>query len=118
MRTHRSRRGPALATAALLLALASGCFLDEIDKSSANASHMGPKEPATKDATAAKGPGAAGDKPAAGEKPTAAIGPSWWKTARTLGSDKSDTTIAQCELPRGSGYMRREDCLLRGGRPQ
>jgi len=118
VRTHRSTRGLALATVALLLALGSGCFLNEIDKSSANASHMGPKEPASKDAAAAKATGSASDKPAAGEKPTAAIGPSWWKTAKTLGSDKSDTTIAQCELPRGSGYMRREDCLLRGGRPQ
>jgi len=117
VRTHRPTRRLALATLALLLALASGCFLNEIDKSNANASHMGPKEPA-KDAAAAKTDGSPSDKPAAGEKPTAAIGPAWWKTAKTLGSDKEDTTIAQCELPRGSGYMRREDCLLRGGRPQ
>ena len=116
MGTHRSTRG--LALAAVALGLASGCFLNEIDKSSANASHMGPKDAPGKDAAPAKQAGAAPDKPGAGEKPTAAIGPSWWKTARTLGSDKSDATIARCELPKGSGYMSREDCLLRGGRPQ
>lgn len=122
MGSQRSTLRSALATATVLLTLASGCFLDEIDKSSANASHMGDaKAPANGAAPAAPGKGSAeapAEKGAAGEKPTAAIGPAWWKSARTLGSDKSDATIAQCELPRGSGYMRREDCLIRGGRPQ
>jgi hypothetical protein len=104
-----------------LLTVASGCFLDEIDKSSAGASHMGPVKTAgdaAAPASTTNRTGAAPEKTAAADKPAAAIGPAWWKSARTLGSDKSDTTIAQCELPGGSGYMRREDCLLRGGRPQ
>jgi hypothetical protein len=107
-----------LATASLLLALASGCFLDEIDKSNANASHMGDAKAPAQGAAAPAQPAAdaSGKRPDA-EKRTAAIGPAWWKTARTLGSDKSDSTIGRCDLPKGSGFMSRDDCLLRGGQP-
>jgi len=117
---HRTTARLVLATASLLLALASGCFLDEIDKSSANASHMGDanaKAPAKGAAAPAQPAADASDKHPDAGKPTAPIGPAWWKTARTLGSDKGDSTIAQCDLPKGSGFMSRDDCLLRGGQP-
>jgi hypothetical protein len=104
---------------ALLLAVAAlpGCFLNEIDKSMENY-EGGPgkraareaKEAAEAQERTARAPGKPGDaKPA---------GPSWWETARTLGSDPKNEAIAGCQLGGRVEYMLRDDCLSRGGQPQ
>lgn len=97
-----------LAGAFALLA-GTGCFLDEIDKSMANypgGSAAAKKEPDPPAAAASTGAKKAPD------------GPSWWATARTLGSEPSDESIASCNLAGRTEFMRRDDCLSRGGRPQ
>jgi hypothetical protein len=98
---------------AVLLAVAAlpGCFLDEIDKSMA--AYEGKAPPAK---PAPPPPGAA---PAGGaQAPAKPAGPSWWETARTLGSEPMDETIASCEIGGRVEFQRRDDCLARGGRPQ
>jgi hypothetical protein len=109
------RRRPAASLAALLVALVAtpGCFLDEIDKS-VQGSQGGKKPPAAAGA-AAKAPAAAGQ--AAGA-PAAPAGPSWWQTARTLGSEAMDESIAGCQLGGRVEFMLRDDCLARGGQPE
>ncbi|MEB2346267.1 MAG: hypothetical protein OZ948_16195 [Deltaproteobacteria bacterium] len=97
---------------ALLLGLAvlPGCFLDEIDKS------MERYQGSRKTAEASK---PAGSKPAAAGAPAAKpAGPSWWETARTLGSDPKNEAIAGCQLAGRVEFMLRDDCLARGGQPQ
>ena len=96
---------------ALLLALAAlpGCFLDEIDKSMAL--YPGGKKQSEQ---AAKAPAPAG-QPGAPAEPA---GPSWWETAKTLGSEPMDESIAGCQLGGRVEFMLRDDCLARGGSPQ
>lgn len=104
--------------AALLAALPglAGCFLDEIDKSMARypggrpAAESEPP-PGGRQATAkpVKAP------PGEAAAPAAPEGPSWWETATTLGSEPMDETIAGCRLGGRVEFMRRDDCLARGG---
>jgi hypothetical protein len=107
-------RLPALVLAlGLALAAGSGCFLDEIDKSMdayENKPAKAPPAPAAGQAPAAPAAG--------GGAPAAPAGPSWWQTARTLGSEPIDDTIAACEIGGRVEFQRRDDCLARGGRPK
>lgn len=94
-----------LAVLLTALAAAPGCFLDEIDKSMAL--YPGGKKEPEKPAKAPAG--------APGGAPAAPAGPSWWETATTLGSEPIDETIAGCRLGGRVEFMRRDDCLARGG---
>lgn len=104
---------------ALLLAVAAlpGCFVNEIDKSMEN--YEGPRRKAAREAAEAK---AKEEKRAAGGGGATAAGkpagPSWWETARTLGSEAKNESIAGCQLGGRLEYMLRDDCLARGGQPQ
>lgn len=102
-----------LAHLALLLGIAvlPGCFLDEIDKSMEQ--YEGPRRKAAEASKAADAKPSAAGAPAA--KPA---GPSWWETARTLGSDPKNEAIAGCQLGGRVEFMLRDDCLARGGQPQ
>lgn len=105
-----------IAAVLLVAVAASGCFLDEIDKSVA--------------ANTNKAVTAAGGKPEAGEAPKPAPKPgapaptagaklqSWWETATTLGSEESSADIVGCSLGGRLEYMERQDCLARGGSTQ
>jgi len=107
---------------ALLLVVAAvpGCFLDEIDKSMANYKSPAPPPQAGQPAGAASAPAADAGKPGAASAgaPARPAGPSWWQTARTLGSDPIDETIAACAIDGRVEFQRRDDCLARGGRPK
>ena len=104
MRPRPSRLAPLLAAALLA---ATGCFLGEIDKSMAR--YEGNKKPAAGGGAPAKA------APGAAPAPGAPAGPSWWQTARTLGSEPMDASIAGCRLGGRVEFMRRDDCLARGG---
>jgi hypothetical protein len=94
----------------LALAGGQGCFVDEIDKSMAAYENKPMPAPAP--------PPAAGEPAPTGAAPAAPAGPSWWQTARTLGSEPMDDTIAACEIGGRVEFQRRDDCLARGGKPQ
>jgi hypothetical protein len=102
---------------ALLLGVASGCFVgDELNQakhlSDGNRPAGAPSAPAPaagKDAAAKPGSG----DPA---KPPALSGAAWWKTAKSLTSESADASISPCELRGRVEYMLHEDCLARGGR--
>jgi len=99
---------------ALLLVVAAlpGCFLNEIDKSMENyAGASKTKRPPA----GAEAPAPAAGAAKAQAKPS---GPSWWATARTLGSEPVDESIAGCQLAGRVEFMLRDDCLARGGQPQ
>jgi hypothetical protein len=104
--------------ALLLLVLAAGlpgCFVGEIDKS------MKEYDQTRAAPGPAPAPGAAAKSPAPGTppgQPATPSGPSWWQTAKTLGSDPIDEDIAGCALGGRIEFMLRDDCLARGGRPQ
>ena len=109
-----ARRRILLRTLAIpsLAVLLSGCFLDEIDKSvNANkgkAEALAPKAPGAVDApqqVAVAKPGA----------PAAPQGPSWWETAKSLGSEESGADIVGCGINGRTEFMTREDCAARGG---
>lgn len=109
-RYRAMRLRPPQLVALLLLAAAPGCFLNEIDKSMEN--YAGPSKQAK------PAPGAPEAPPAAGAAPAKPAGPSWWETARTLGSEPMDESIAGCQLGGRIEFMLRDDCLARGGQPQ
>ena len=94
---------------ALALGAGTGCFLGEIDKSME-------QYPGGAAAKAKETPKP--QAPAAGKDGAQASGPSWWETARTIGPDLQDETITTCELDGRKEFMRRDNCLARGGRPQ
>jgi hypothetical protein len=107
------RRLLALAVA-LPLGAGLGCFLDEIDKAQKLPGAGGTaKKPAA--GAAAEGGGTSTADP---KKPGPPSGPSWWQTARTLGSEPSNEGIVACEIGGRSEFMQREDCLARGGQPK
>jgi len=104
--------------ALLAIALAPGCFLDEIDKSMDAYEGNSTKAPAKPGAAPTTATAKAAPGTAAPGAPAAPAGPSWWQTARTLGSDPIDETIAACQIDGRVEFQRRDDCLARGGRPQ
>ena len=111
----RNRFGLRVLAAAWLACAASGCFLDEIDKS-VNADKV-------KAQAVAPGAPAAGANPkqvaaATPGKPAAPKGPSWWQTAHSLGSEESKSDIVPCKRASGVEFMDRDDCLARGGATQ
>ena len=111
--------------ASLLLVAATGCFVfDEID----NAGTFKPAGAAPGAKVVAKSAGAA--EPAAatpkagavpanpGAKPAAPSGDAWWKSASSLTSEESDGSITRCAVSGRTEFMKRDDCLARGGKPQ
>ncbi len=94
---------------ALASIVGSGCFLGEIDKSMEQ--YPGGAAAKAKETPKPQAPAAGPD----GAKPS---GPSWWSTARTIGPELQDETITTCALAGRTEFMRRDDCLARGGRPQ
>jgi len=98
---------------ALLGSACAGCYLNEIDKSMA--AYKGHPPPA-KSEPAASAP--AKPTATADAKPTGPTGLDWWKTARTLGEKPADATIGRCSVAGRTEFMRRDDCLARGGRPE
>jgi len=121
---HRATR--LLLAAIAAIGLATGCFVgSELDQANATASGA-----AARSMNPSSVPGGAKptDAPAAGadakpkgeavasNKPAAPSGAAWWKTARTLSSESSDSNIGPCDLNGRMEFMHREDCLARGGR--
>jgi hypothetical protein len=109
----------------------TGCFVTgEIDKGMAeyDAHRPGAKDSADA-ARAARGeppapaPGTGGGSGAAAAagsdgKPAVPSGPSWWQTARTLGSERMNEDIIGCRHGTKLEFMLKDDCLARGGTPE
>lgn len=100
------RPASSLLAVALSLVLGMGCFaFEEIDKGMKELerfdgkSKAEPAQPATTPTEQAK-------------KPVS----DWWEKARTLGSEPRDAGIVRCQLDGGTQFMKREDCLGRGGK--
>jgi len=97
----------------LIASAASGCFLNEIDKSvNANKSKAQAVAGTAKQADDAAPKQVASAKDA---KAAAPAGPSWWQTATTLGSEESNLDAVACKLGGRTEFMTRDDCLSRGG---
>ena len=95
------RRLASLGALLMALCLLPACSaLDELDKANAV---MKTKEPKKQDEAAAK--------------PPAKIGEEWWKSATSLASGEKDPSLTSCRLEGRTQFMRKNDCLARGGRP-
>lgn len=86
--------------ALVLLTLAGGCFLDEIDKAGEWQKSKPEAEAASATAT-----------PQESAKPKT----NWWASATSLGSEAPKADIVHCSVGNSSQFMGREDCLARGG---
>lgn len=103
---------------ALLAGIAAfllGCFaLDELDKGAEiMEQHSGASTHKKKEAVA-QSAAPAEDQPTPEERLR-----EWWSNARTLGSEEGDTEdpLVSCALRGRTEFVRRSDCLVRGGRP-
>ena len=117
MRLHRA--SVRFLASVLVACLASGCFINEIDKSVEAAKPPGQKaaEAAAKGAPP-PGQAEAGAKQVAkaDQKPAAPQGAAWWQSAKSLGSEESTADMVACKTKGGKiEFMLRDDCLARGG---
>jgi hypothetical protein len=102
----------AVAVASLL----SGCFVfDEIDKGQAIMEENSKKKPA---APASKAGARAKNAKAS---PTSSA---WWSKAKIIGKGPDPaqagepTALVRCRIGHGERFMRRNDCIAQGGRPE
>jgi hypothetical protein len=107
MTALRSLRSLVLVSA-LALAGGVGCFLDEIDKSMEL--YPGHKKTAKPEPKA--------DAPGKGNDGAPQSAAAWWATARSIGPELHDDTITSCTLGGRNEFMRRDNCLARGGTPE
>jgi hypothetical protein len=95
----------------LIAALGSGCFaFDEIDASVKKAEKHRPGAQEEVESRADVSRFSAPSATRGGSDP-------WWGKARSLSSRDLDSGIVPCGLPGGTQFMRKDDCLSRGGKP-
>jgi hypothetical protein len=104
-----------LVALALVTILALGCFvLDELDKSKelmdkpsfSSQEEKKPEAPAQPQAAPGKAPAG---RPSVGD---------WWKKTRSLAPGDVSSEVVRCGLDGAVQFMRRPDCLARGGTPR
>lgn len=93
---------------AFVLLAGTGCFLDEIDKSMEL--YPGAKKTAKPEPKA--------DAPGKGKDGAPTSAAAWWATARSIGPELADDTITSCTVGGRTEFMRRDNCLARGGTPE
>jgi hypothetical protein len=91
----------------------SGCFVfDEIDAGQKILDETSPAKPGASPADGAAAPGDKAGPPA---------GDAWWATAKSLSGPVSDETgnnpAVTCKIGKSTRFMRKNDCLSRGGVP-
>jgi hypothetical protein len=110
--------GLRLVVLALTTILGLGCFVfDELDAAQALMDKPGFSD---KQQQKKKKPDPAPQSEAAPEKSHAdrpSVG-DWWKKTRSLTSGEVSDEIVRCELGGATQFMRRPNCLARGGTPR
>lgn len=114
----------ALLALLLVLGLAPGCFVfEELDAGQETMDRLSQESSGSEEGSGA----GSGDADGEGKDETDPDG--WWKKARTLtpggGSDESaeeggaskSSAAVPCHLDGGTRFMRRDECLGRGGTP-
>ena len=97
-----------LVTCVLLLAGGSGCFvLDEIDQGMKTWQHHAPKKKKKSETPP--------EELASPPSGSSAQRDSWWRGARSLGSEELSPDIVSCELGGSTQFMREADCRSQGG---
>ena len=100
-----------LAICVLLLAVGSGCFVvDEIDQGMKTWEHHSPKQKKESEAPP--------EDPAAPPSASSPQRDSWWRGARSLGSEELSSDIVSCDLAGSTQFMREADCRSQGGTPR
>jgi len=100
---------------ALTAILGLGCFvLDELDSAKDLMDHPRFSDKQEKKPDAPEQPQAApekaqADRPSVGE---------WWKKTRSLTSGEVSDEFVRCEIGGATQFMRRPNCLARGGTPR
>ena len=104
-----------LVALALTTSLLLGCFvLDELDAAENLMEKPGFSSEQKKKPGPPEQPQAVRDTGNADRVPVS----DWWKKARSLTSGEVDDGIVRCELGGATQFMRRPDCLARGGTPR
>jgi len=106
-----------LLTLVLVTALGTGCFVNDLlDDANSKVSEHSDKTDGKTSARRGKG------RPAAAPEPDAAQageegeqGPGWWETAKTVSGNERPGEIVECRVSGRSQFMKRGDCLSRGG---
>jgi hypothetical protein len=107
--------GLRLVALALTTILGLGCFvLDELDSAkelmdNPSFSDKQEKKPEAPEQPQAAPEKAHADRPSVGE---------WWKKTRSLTSGEVSDEFVSCELGGATQFMRRPNCLARGGTPR
>jgi hypothetical protein len=104
----------------LLAAPLSGCFvMDELDKADALIDAHSPNREARKTAARQKENGKKADGAPLTLQERKAEAQKWWDSATTVTSraDSSDNPMVHCRTGGSTLFMRRADCLARGGQP-
>jgi hypothetical protein len=104
-----------LVALAMATILGLGCFVfDELDSAENLLANPGFSEQQKKKPDAPKQPHAAPEK-AHVDRPSEG---DWWKKSRSLTSGEVSDEFVRCELDGATQFMRRPNCLARGGRPR
>ena len=98
-----------LASLVLLVGLGSGCFVfEEMDAARKLQTAPGKKAKAE--------PEAKPNGTATGKKQSAkAQLEQWWESARSINTGEVDESMVSCTLRGATQFMRRDECLARGG---
>lgn len=103
-----------LVALALTAILALGCFvLDELDSAQNLMENPGFSSEQEKKPDAPEQPQAAPERAHADRSSEG----DWWKKSRSLTSGEVSNEFVKCELHGATQFMRRPDCLARGGTP-
>jgi hypothetical protein len=106
--------GLRLIALALTAILGLGCFvLDELESAESLMDNPSFADKQQKKPDAQKQPQAAPEKSHASRPPLR----DWWKKTRSLTAGEVSDEFVKCELGGTTQFMRRPDCLARGGTP-
>ena len=106
---------------ALVALLASGCFVDDLlDDANSKVGEHTEKTGSDAKSTARRGKGraappASASTPQPGSEEEEDQGPGWWETARTVSANERPSEIVECSVSGRNQFMKRGDCLSRGG---
>jgi len=114
--------GLRLIVLALTAILGLGCFvLDELDSAKDLMDKPGFSDKQQKKSPAAEQPQAAPEESRVAPEKSQSDRPSvgdWWKKTRSLTSGEVSDEFVKCELGGTTQFMRRPNCLARGGKPR
>jgi hypothetical protein len=102
----------------LILSIGQGCFVfEELDSSQELLDKPSFAVKTNKEQQAPPSPEPRVEVESDEHKASKPIG-DWWKKSRSVTSSEAKSDLVRCDLGRTTQFMRRPDCLARGGTPR